>query len=290
MDTFIKKKNLKLPISQSNRWTWKKSGQKILLGTIILTALILFLNIYQETTKNYFYRLSYPVAKTFWIAGNASSEFVASFFNANGIKVENNNLKKENQKLFSRISLLEDELKKNQVTSEALENVKKDDFKVTLAQTIALDVANDFILINRGSDDGILENMTVISSTKVLFGKVSKVYKDFSQVMLISNKNSVVNVKTQKKDAGSPPIFGVVKGDGNFSAHLDLVAFEADIAKEDLLVTSALEVIFPKNLLVGKIIAQNKSDLKPFQTAIVAPFFDIKNMDHLFIITDYMKK
>ena len=49
-----------------------------------------------------------------------------------------------------------------------------------------------------------------------------KVYKNFSEVMLISNKNSVVNVKIQQSlhaQAGdaTPEIDGVVKGSGGLA-------------------------------------------------------------------------
>ena len=106
---------------------------------------------------------------------------------------------------------------------------------------------------------------------------------------IFPNKNSVLDVKIQKSDATLPPVYGAVKGKGWLAVYLDLVPVDSEINSGDVLITSALEGIFPKDLLVGKITSKDKNDLKPFQTASIDPFFDVKKTDKLFVITDYMK-
>jgi rod shape-determining protein MreC len=88
----------------------------------------------------------------------------------------------------------------------------------------------------------------------------------------------------------TPPIFGAIKGNGNFSLYLDLVPSNAPLHTQDVVVTSGQEGIFPRNLLIGSITQSTKNDLKPFQTAPIQPFFDVKNHDTLFIITDYKRE
>jgi len=264
--------------------------QKIFIKITILFFLILFLNIFQAPIRNSFYVISSPITKTFWKTGKNISFFIESFVNIKGLQNENDDLKEENQNLLSQISLLEESLRENQTLKEILLDNEINNFKVVLGKVIGLDISNDFILINRGLDDGVLENMSVVSQKKVFYGKIFKVYKNFSQVMLISNKNSVVDVKIQNDNLNKSLIYGALKGNGNLSAYLDLVSFDADIEEGDILITSALEGISPKNLLVGKIIRKNKNDLKPFQTAVIQPFFDIKNIENLFVITDYKQE
>ena len=105
--------------------------------------------------------------------------------------------------------------------------------------------------------------------------------------MLVSNKNSVVNVKVQQSDITAPEIDGVVKGDGGLQAFLDLIPINSTINLQDVLVTSAIEKSFPKDLLVGKIIQIGKNDQKPFQQAQISLFLDIKTTNNLFVITNY---
>jgi len=235
-----------------------------------------------------------PITKSFWQAGGGGYGFFGSFLNAQGLNQENSNLKEENQNLLAKIVSLEQTLQEDQAIQGAIENTKADKFSLVSSQVIGLDQMGDFAMINQGSDDGIAENMPVISNTKVLFGKVSKVYKNYSQVMLISNESSVVDAQIVSQNPPDPQnpqssVYGIVKGNENFSVYLDLVPSSAQINPGDTLATSGLEGIFPKDLLIGKILQSDKNDAKPFQTAKVQPFFDIKNIGNLFVITNYQR-
>ena len=84
-----------------------------------------------------------------------------------------------------------------------------------------------------------------------------------------------------------PEIDGVVKGSGGLSAYLDLIPISSEINPEDVLVTSAIEKSFPKDLLIGKVVQEQKNDQKPFQQAKIRLFLDIKTADNLFVITNY---
>ena len=84
------------------------------------------------------------------------------------------------------------------------------------------------------------------------------------------------------------PVAGVVKGSGGLLAYLDLVSSNATLNDADTLITSGLEGIFPKNLLIGKITSVDKNDAKPFQTAKIQPFFSTQNIDTFFVITNYL--
>jgi len=63
--------------------------------------------------------------------------------------------------------------------------------------------------------------MPVITEEKVLLGRIEEVYRNFSKVMLISNKKSSFDAEVQGKD-----VTGLVKGRGNFNLILDLVPYE----------------------------------------------------------------
>lgn len=288
MNTFLKKQNLKLPLPQSKRG-FGTAWQKVIIGAIGLILFIVVLNIFQSPIKNTFYALSSPLLNVFLGAGDSTKGFFYSFLRMSRLDNENNVLRQQNQQLLFQILSLQETIRANQAIQSAIQNTREDHFDMVLVEVLGFDSAGDFILVNKGYDDGITENMPVVSSTKVLFGKAYKVYKNFSQIMLISNKSSVVDTSIQQSDTTATPILGVIKGSGNLSLYLDLVQSEAKIKEGDTLVTSGLEGVFPKNLLVGKITSKEKDDLKPFQTASVQPFFNIQNSENLFIITNYLR-
>lgn len=275
----------KLPIVAMNVLT-----RKILISVVLLAFLIGILNIFQAQIKNSFYSLSYPVEKTFWKAADSASVFFASILNAGNLAKENEVLKTENQKLLAEIISLQAHERKNQALTEILALNQQKDFNIVQADVVGLESSQDIILIDEGLDSKILENMPVINQQKALFGKIYRVYKNFSEVMLISNKNFVLDVKIKQDDATKPAILGIVKGRGGLDVYLDLVPLESAIKEGDILLTSALDGVFPKDLLVGKITRKNKNDQKPFQQAEVEPFFNIKNTENLFVITNYNRK
>jgi len=287
----------------NNRRIFIKSGKNILIikvftFSLILVILIFSLNLFSDKIKNYFYITSSPISFFLSETGNEISSIFESLFNTKNLKNQNNFLEKENQRLLLQVSFLQESLKENFYVKESLNN-KFDDFKLVLVKTVGLDIANDFILIDKGLEDGVLKDMALISNQNVLYGKVFKVYKNFSQVMLISNRNNTLNTKinlqtTTEEEKNNildiKPIYGIVKGSGALSGYLDLINIEDEIKEEDVLLTSGMESILPSNLLVGKIKSVNKEDLKPFQTAEVELFLDIKDIENLFLITDYIKK
>ena len=262
---------------------------KTLFAFIFLFVFIAVLNIFQKQIKNSFYLLSSPVEKTFWRAGDSASVFIASLINAESIEKENEKLKSENQNLLIKIMALQEAERQRGAINEMLANDTQNEFSLVLAGASGFNSSQDIISINKGSADGIFENMPVISQQKVLFGRVLKVYENFSEVEMISSKNNVLNVKVQNSDSSVAPIYGVVRGNGSSGIFLDLVPVDSKINKDDVLVTSALEGIFPRDLLVGRVKETEKNDLKPFQTIKVEPFFNVQEADNLFVITDYKK-
>ena len=264
--------------------------RRVVVSSIALILIIGFLNLFQGHIRNSFYVISQPVSRNFWKGGNATFSFFTSLFPSEDVKRENMLLRQENQELLSHVAALQNSLRQDYLAEGVLEVAKEHDFSLTMAHIIASPSNDDIVLIDRGSEDGIVENMPVISSENVLYGKVQQVYQNFSKVVLISNAASVVDVKIQHDESDKTPVYGAVKGTRDGQLYLDLVSTESEINEGDVLTTSALEGIFPRNLLVAQIISKDKNDLKPFQTAQVQPFLDIKNTDTLFVITDYARK
>lgn len=271
-------------ISLSNNWKRKnKRWLKFLIGALVFFIFLFILNIFDYRIKNIFFTLSSPIQKLFWSAGNSSSGFLGSILNSGNFAKENENLKSENQNLLAKISFLQSIVKGNQDQSNVSLSCQEEQFQLQMASVIGVN-NQDFLTLNKGSSDGILEDMPVINNQKALVGKVFKVYKNFSEIMLISNENSVVSVKVLNSE-----IDGVVRGEGGRKAYLDFVPIDSNINQYDVLITSALDGIFPKNLLVAKILKVEKNDQEPHQKAQVEIFSDFLD-NNLFIIKNYKQK
>jgi rod shape-determining protein MreC len=256
-----------------------KLSAKIKIGLIVFLLIVFFLVLnltgFSKDVKNFFYLVSAPIQGFFWQAG----EKFSNFFEKN----ENENLKLEIQRLNAEIAKLKEIERENKILREALDIGLQEEFKMVFAQITSKDVAQDSILINKGLNDGVLENMPVITQQKILVGKVDQVYDNFSRIMLISNKNSVIPVNIlniQKTEA-------MVIGKGGLQIGLDRIPLEAEIKKGDKVVTSGLGGFFPSGILIGYAKNIEKLGVEFFQRAQLQSVVDLREIRNVFIIINF---
>lgn len=270
-------------------------------GKIIIAIfgilIIVSLGIFQDKVKNFFYLISLPPQKVFWKVGDNMSDFLESISKINNLKKENEELRRKIQKVTGENVGLRGMENENKILREALNAMPQNAFEFFISQIASRDIINsDLILIKGGSEDGILEGMPVITPEKILVGKISKTYGNFSKVTLISNKDFSFNVKILKGENPMPisssipdevGIYGLARGKGNFEIYLDKVLLSAELKEGDSIITASLGGTFPEGILVGEIRKVKKSDLEPFQQAEISPFFALKDLGTLFIITKW---
>jgi len=251
----------------------------IFLGILI----ILSFNFWQSGVRNFFYSISEPHQKTFWGTGDSVSDFFEGLSGGRNLKQENEELKHRNQELLNDIVSLKKLEEENKMLKEALGIGLQEDFKLTIADLVSKDVSEDYILINKGSEDGLAIGMPVITEREVLLGKISEVYKSFSRVILISNVESSFPAEVQEQEG----VAGIVKGEGNFQISLEKVPRDKEIREGSIVITTSLGGVFPKKLLIGEIRKIQRSDIKPFQKVEISPFFDLEELKTVFIIIKY---
>lgn len=263
-----------------------KSAGKIILVFVLSAVFIIALNVtgFSKNVKAFFFSVSSPIQKTFWQAGKNISDFTSGIFKVNTLKKEIEILTFENQELMGQIIAIFEIKKENEALREALGLGLEKEFNLILAQIISKDVSQDSVLIDRGLKDGIAEGMPVITGQKVLLGKIGQVYDRFSEVIFISNKESSFDAKVFKEE---DEVFGIIKGTGRGGLYFDLIPKNKEIVENDIIVTSVLGGVYPAGLLVGEIEKINRSDRDPFQAAEIRPIFNIKDLNYLFILTEW---
>jgi rod shape-determining protein MreC len=251
---------------------------------LLTFSLILLLNFsfFSKPVKSFFCLISRPIQKFFWQFGKKFSEFILGLSKASVLKKENERLSLEIQDLLREISSLKELERENQRLREALGIGLDKEYKLILTNVIGRETSPNFFRVDKGKKDGVEKDLPIINESKVLCGKVSEVYENFSEVQTISNKNLSFTVKIPGQEA----IFSA-KGMGNSKVLLDLIPKDVSINTNDLVITSAEGGFFPKDLLVGKIEKVEKSDLEPFQKAEVSSACQIEKVEFLFIIKEW---
>lgn len=138
-----------------------------------------------------------------------------------------------------------------------------------------------YIIINRGSNDGIRRGMPVVTD-QGLVGRVDAVIADAARVQLITDPASTVNIRLQNAEADAT-LSGSVTGD----VALDLIPQDTNIQAGDLVLTSGLGGGYPPDLIVGQVINIRTRDFDLFQQATVQPVVDFNRLEIVLIIINF---
>ncbi len=138
-----------------------------------------------------------------------------------------------------------------------------------------------YIIINRGSNDGILRGMPVVTN-QGLVGRIDAVIADAARVQLITDPASTLNVHLKNANTDAV-LLGSVTGD----ISLDMISQDATVQSGDLILTSGLGGGYPPDLIVGQIINVRKLDYELFQQATVQSAVDFTRLDIVLVITNF---
>lgn len=148
---------------------------------------------------------------------------------------------------LQRLATLQEENRRLRALFEGAESL---DFEYRFAELVRVDLDpfSHKVLIDRGSNDGVVPGQAVIDGTGVM-GQVEDVHTHFSSVRLISDPNHALPVQINRTGLRT-----VAFGSGETgSLNLPNVPREADVRVGDLLVTSGLGDRFPGGYPVGEV-------------------------------------
>ena len=232
--------------------------------------------------KNFSYSAVSQVEKMLWSAGSGLSELAESVFKFQALSQEAAGLRLENEELLNNLVYLSKIKKENEDLRRLLDFGLEKEFDLEIVNVIAKDASRDSLLINKGEENGLAKGMAVITSQKVIVGKVGEVYANFSEMILVTSKDFSFGAGIFGKE-----VYGLVRGKGGLSLSFELIPKEAEILEGDLIISSNLGRVFPENLLVGKVKSIDRTDAGTFQSAQLEPLLRLNEMDNLFIVKDF---
>ncbi len=137
------------------------------------------------------------------------------------------------------------------------------------------------IQIDLGEQHGIEEGMPVVTD-RGLVGRIFHVYPRTSDIMLITDPRSSVNVMTQASRAP-----GIMRGRVGQLPIMELIPPEIEISVGEIIITSGLGGHFPKGLVAGQVVEVLKNDDLMFQSAVIQPTVDFDRMELVLVITNF---
>lgn len=151
------------------------------------------------------------------------------------------------------------------------------------AEVLYATVSSDknYLQINRGSQQGIAEDMGVFSSNGGLVGKVISVGNNFSEVMSLLNVMNKLSV--QMKRTGSS---GMLSWDGKSTQELILnnIPKTDSVRKGDTIITGNYSLSFPPGKMVGTVTKVLKDKASNFLILIIKPTANLTSMQQVLIV------
>lgn len=138
-----------------------------------------------------------------------------------------------------------------------------------------------YIIINRGSNDGIRRGMPVVTN-QGLVGRADAVISDAARVLLITDPASLVNIHLQNANTDAV-LNGSITGD----ISLDFISQNVTVEAGDLILTSGLGGGYPPDLIIGQIVNLRSLDYELFQQATVQPAVDFSRLSIVLVITNF---
>ncbi len=259
-----------------------------IVALVIFGAVLAYvLSIGPETTRKIqagFYQLIAP----FLVTGSGFEKQITSV--RTGLKsleeLERNNasLRVENRSLKATNTALRDVEHEVNRLRHALNYRERSLFRLVPAEIVTRESSSWWrtVTINRGKEDGIDSEMTVLTD-EGLVGKTTTVSDTISIVLLISDENCRVasTVEGTREQ-------GIVTGErvtGSLRPLLDLnfLSKQADLKPGQKVYTSGVGGVFPSGLLVGTVRSFRERELD--SQAKLAPAVDLARLEDVFVVT-----
>ena len=242
---------------------------KTTLLFFLLLLISLFLTIQSHTYhRSIFFNSANRVSGSLY---NTSTR-ISKYF---GLTAENDELVEDNRQLLIKVFNLSAEDTMDLDTAQVR-------YKVTAAKVIKNSFGNrkNYITIDRGSEQGIRQDMGVITARGIL-GIIEASSNNYSIVQSILNTNSNINAKIKNTN-----YFGSLTWDAR---RFDRVQLEdiprlVELVVGDTIVTGAMSSIFPENIPIGVISKFDLNVSKSFYQIDVDLFNDMTNIKNVYII------
>jgi rod shape-determining protein MreC len=199
---------------------------------------------------------------------------------------------RENQDLKGRVASLEMELMRQREVLREAERLREIadvkpvlPFETVVAQVVATEGTPWYrtVTLNRGTGDGVTLDAPVISATGVV-GRVVAVGPGAAKVQLILDHEAGLGVRIERSR-----ITAVVSGQAGFAnevgnlLQMKFVPVLADVVEGDVVVTSGLDRMFPKGLMVGRVHSV-KTGGGLFKEILVGPSARFERLEELMIV------
>lgn len=225
--------------------------------------------------------ISRPVYSVADVPSQTISWFKQRFSSRDDLQLENARLRTENLVLHAKVQKLNALTIENIRLRELLNSTRTSEENAIVAEIISVspDPFNHFVVVNKGSKDGVFLSQTIVDA-QGLFGQVVEVSESTSRVMLVSDPRHGVPVQIDRNGVRL-----IAEGTGDYlRLQLPFVTVTTDIVPGDVLSTSGLGGVFPANYPVARVIEVKHDPGQAFADVLAEPYAQLSRTRHVLLL------
>ncbi|WP_058485497.1 rod shape-determining protein MreC [Defluviitalea phaphyphila] len=277
------------------KWLSKISNKQIIIFVTIILIITIILTFNKRNNLSFIEKgLGYiiiPIQKGVSEIGEWTSNQIEFIKNIKNLEKQNQELIKKVDELTYENKILQQYKEENERLRSLLELDKKyADYPKIGAEIIGKDPGNwyNVFLIDKGTNDGLDVDMVVISGNG-LVGHIIETAPNYSKVLSIIDDRNAVSSKVLRTGD-----LGVTKGDIKLMdsglCKMEYIDVEADIIKDDEIVTSNLSDIYPPGIMIGTVKEIETESHGLTKYAIIEPVVDFKHLEEVLVINKKWNK
>jgi rod shape-determining protein MreC len=260
-----------------NLWIFLSRYNAFFFFIIFFTAGIIL------TIRNNAYQRSVTFSSTNEVVGTAYKRLnvIKRYLNLGQV---NDSLAAENASLKTQLLAIAS-LDSTKIT-RVIDSSYHQQYSLIAAKVIknSVSLTNNIITINKGSVDGIVKDMAVVSPQNGVVGFVQNVTHNYATIRSLLNQETAISVVLKKNNA-----FGsLVWGEDNFDyrkAQVKEIPNHYKVKVGDTVITSGSGG-FPRGIEVGKITNTRVSTGDSFMTLEIDLFNDFSTLQFVYIVKD----
>lgn len=226
------------------------------------------------------YMTSKPIELVFYYGKKWVVTSYESYIDLKNAKQEFESLKKENMLLKAKLNILVTTSLENERLRKLLDFKDKSQFQLLSCEIIQSDPSFLYknVRINRGKNDGVQYGMGVLTTQGVV-GVIIRVYNNFSDVLLLTDPNSNIDVIVARNRRR-----GVLQGGLSYAMQFKYFERGNNLLIGDEIVTSGLTGAFPSGIPIGKVVSINSSQDNVTQIVEVEPAVDFSDLKEALVL------
>ncbi len=265
---------------------------KLFVVLALIIFVLMFRNSFAPGNSNFFSdivgMITTPIQKVTASVGEAADHVKSRIFRADELYEENQQLKEQVRVLMEQQVELEQYRWENE-SLKAFMGLKEEhpDHEYVMASVVSRDPNSRFhsFVVDKGSLDGV-EYLDPVITEDGLVGRISEVGLTFSKVTTILDPALHVGAyNARTRDMGT--VTGRIEAAEEGLCSMELVSRSSTAAKDDIIVTAGSTGLFPKDLVIGRIVNLfSESDGKSM-TAMIQPAADIEKVTNVLVVTSF---